>query len=215
MFKIKIKQLICGILIFPLFYTVVHAKGANGLYSAVAPSNSAFIRVVNLSETLITVDVLGKNNKQNVASQSVGGYLFTPSGTVNAVIGGIKFKQNMKEKEVKTLVLKDNKIIVIDDNYFNSKRKSRVSFFNLSTQHLSLKTHDSKHQLIAPISPNASATRKLNEVKIKLAVFDDVNKLGDFSEQLFKKGRSYSFIVYGNGTKINMLTVPDAIDPIL
>jgi len=207
---------IIGLLFFIIMSSHVTAKDANNaLYDPVAPDGSAFIRAINVSSGYITVKLSSKNESQKISSKSIGGYLFTPEGNITIDINGVKKDVTLKENDIISLVFNNNSITSIHDTPFKNKRKARANFYNLTDKKLSLKTSDGKHQLIDPITKSHRSHRDINGIKVKLSAFDESKKLIDFDKLLFKKGRSYSFVVYREGSVFSTLQYNDTIDPIL
>lgn len=215
--KVKVFYALTALLSLTLTtpYVIAQEDGGNALYDPVAPANSSFIRVLNLTDGVTDFNLSGKTSSQTISAMDFGGYLFVESGEVSATVGSQTYTATLQEKDVVTLVYKGDSIEVITDSFFDSRRKSRASFYNLADKPLTLATSDGSIPLFENLGGNSRGERELNEVKILLSTFDADNKIGDFEELLFMKGRSYSLVVTGNEGSYVLLMEADFIDPIL
>lgn len=208
-------KIVCKIFAFYCLASSVHADNNTALYDPSAPADSAFVRVLNLTDSIISFQVDIKKDIQKIPTEQLGGYVFVKPGKRAIELAGVKKTMDLKTRDVKTITFDGKNISVIDDEYFDDRKKALASFYNLLKTPLALKTRDGKLEVIKHIGEQQRASRKLNSLKVVLAAFNKDKKVAEFSEVLFKKGRSYSFIVFEQAGKIKHFSHANTIDPIL
>lgn len=201
--------------LFASFALAAQAQANADLYDAVAPANSAFLRVLNLTGTGADVKVTGKTATQKVTAGQIGGYMFTPAGKTKISVNSVSGEYDLVADTATTFVFDGKALIKLDDKYVNDPRKALVSFYNLSDKKVALKTADGKHALVDELGKNETGNRLVNEIKITLAAYSGDSKVVGFDEQFLKKGRSYSYVLIEQGGKLRTIAVPNAVDPIL
>lgn len=201
--------------LFASFALVAQAQANADLYDAVAPANSAFLRVLNLTGNGADVKVTGKTATQKVTAGQIGGYMFTPAGKTKISVNSVSGEYDLVADTATTFVFDGKALIKLDDKYVNDPRKALVSFYNLSDKKVALKTADGKHALVDELGKNETGNRLVNEIKITLAAYAGDSKVVGFDEQFLKKGRSYSYVLIEQGGKLRTIAVPNAVDPIL
>lgn len=194
---------------------VAQAHAGEDLYDAVAPANSAFLRILNLSNNAADVQIAGKSAAQKVSGGALGGYMFTPAGKVSLTVNNVSAQYDLAADSASTFLFDGSKLTQLDDKFVNDPRKALVSFYNISDKPVALKTADGKHTLIDTLEKNSTGNRLINEIKIKLAAYAGDSKVVDFDEQFLKKGRSYSYVLIEQGGRLRTIAVPNAVDPIL
>lgn len=201
--------------LFASLALVTQVQANEDLYDAVAPANSAFLRVLNLTGSGADVKVTGKSATQKVTAGQLGGYMFSPAGKVSITVNKVAGEYDLAADTATTFVFDGNALIKLDDKYVNDPRKALVSFYNLSDKPVALKTADGKHALVDELGKNATGNRLVNEIKISLAAYAGDSKVADFDEQFLKKGRSYSYVLIEQGGRLRTIAVANAVDPIL
>lgn len=201
--------------LFASLALVAQVQANEDLYDAVAPANSAFLRVLNLTGSGADVKVTGKSATQKVTAGQLGGYMFSPAGKVSITVNKVAGEYDLAADTATTFVFDGNALIKLDDKYVNDPRKALVSFYNLSDKPVALKTADGKHALVEELGKNATGNRLVNEIKIALAAYAGDSKVADFDEQFLKKGRSYSYVLIEQGGRLRTIAVANAVDPIL
>ncbi|NER59334.1 alginate O-acetyltransferase [Pseudomonas sp. MAFF212428] len=193
-----------------------HALAADSnadLYDAVAPADSAFVRVLNLSERSIDVTLSGKVNPQKVAAGQLSGYRFTPAGAHRIAIGSQAIEPQLKANAASTVVYDGQGLTLIADKYVNEPKKAQIAFYNLTPAQVTLKTVDGKTSVIDPLGKDQTGSRLVNEIKIGFAAYVDQQNVARFDELFLKKGRSYSYVLLPQGSGYKSMSLANSIDP--
>lgn len=206
----KLAPLFTAIALVAASHTALAAEGNADLYDAVAPADSAFVRVLNLSDSNIDVTLSGKVNPQRVAAGQLSGYRFTPAGPHKIAVGSKSIEPQLKANAASTVVYDGKQLKLISDKYVNEPKKAQIAFYNLTTSQAALKTSDGKHEVVKTLGNGETGTRMVNEIKIDFAAYQQDTKVASFDEQFLKKGRSYSYVLLpGNRS----MTLANSIDP--
>ncbi|MGO1501347.1 MAG: alginate O-acetyltransferase AlgF [Marinobacter sp.] len=191
------------------------AEGEAALYEASAPAGSAFVRVINNEPERLSVSTPVKSEAQQLSSFEVGEYLFVPGGKDHQFsLYGHQITRNFAEESATTLVASKEGISELEDTYFTGRKKALISFYNLTSQSIALKTENGKHTVVDALESLSNGTRKINEVKIGLAAWGDSGVVATFPPTFLKKGRSYSYVAYEHDGSIKSVVMPDAISTI-
>lgn len=193
-----------------------HAREDAGaeLYDAAAPADSAFVRVLNLSNGNVRVTLSGKNQAQQVAAGQLGGYRFTPPGETRLEIGSQSVSPTLEANTANTFVYDGTTLRMLQDAFVNEPKKAQIGFYNLSGQDLSLKTLDGRHAIVDNVPAGQNGSRMVNELKIAFAAYQGENKLADFPEVFLKKGRTYSYLILPAGTGVRAVSMANGLDPL-
>ena len=186
--------------------------GNADLYDAVAPANSAFIRVLNLSERNIEVSLSGKNKPQLVSSGQFGGYRFVPPGQQSISVAGQTLESELKANTASTVIYRDDTLLLIADQFVDEPRKAQIAFYNLTDKPAALKTVDGQHVVVDTVQRDQTGSRMVNELKIAFAAYAADEKLASFDELFLKKGRSYSYALLPAGSGYRTITLANSID---
>ncbi len=206
----KLAPLFTAIALAAASQAALAAEGNADLYDAVAPADSAFVRVLNLSDRNIDVTLSGKVNPQRVAAGKLSGYRFTPAGPHKIAVGSQSIEPQLKANAASTVVYDGKQLKLISDKYVNEPKKAQIAFYNLTANQAALKTSDGKHEVVEALGNGETGTRMVNEVKIDFAAYQQETKVASFDEQFLKKGRSYSYVLLpGNRS----MTIANSIDP--
>lgn len=206
----RLAPLFTAIALAAASHAALAAEGNADLYDAVAPADSAFVRVLNLSDRNIDVTLSGKVNPQRVAAGQLSGYRFTPAGPHKIAVGSTSIEPQLKANAASTVVYDGKQLKLISDKYVNEPKKAQIAFYNLTTNQAALKTPDGKHEVVEALGNGETGTRMVNEVKIDFAAYRQDTKVASFDEQFLKKGRSYSYVLLpGNRS----MTIANSIDP--
>lgn len=199
-----------------LLLMTAHALAADGnadLYDAVAPANSTFVRVLNLSNSGIDVSLSGKTNPQKVAAGQLSGYRFTTPGKHSIGVAGQAIQPDLAANAASTLVYDGKTLTLIADKYVNEPKKAQVAFYNLTPAKATLKTVDGKHVIVDALSKDQTGSRMVNEIKIGFAAYVGEQNVANFDELFLKKGRSYSYVLLPQGSGYKSMSLANGIDP--
>ncbi|PTU74226.1 alginate O-acetyltransferase AlgF [Pseudomonas mangrovi] len=212
------KRIIASLLVsFGLLAGASHAREDAGaeLYDAAAPADSAFVRVLNLSDGRVRAMLGGKNQAQQIAAGQLGGYRFTVPGKVHLDVEGQSTSVDLAANTANTFVYDGSSLRLLQDAFINEPKKAQVGFYNLSGQTLSLKTADGKHAIVDSVAAGQNGSRMVNELKIAFAAYQGEQKIADFPEVFLKKGRTYSYLILPAGSDgVRALSMANGLDPL-
>lgn len=192
----------------------VQAQEVNAdLYDAVAPANSAFVRVLNLSSGVVDVSLSSKKTAQKVGPEQLGAYRFTPPGKTLLSVGAARLETDLQANSASTLLYANGSLTELKDIYVNEPKKAQLAFYNLTDTPTALKTADGKHEVVAAIGKAQTGGRMVNEFKIAFAAYAGDRKVASFDEMFLKKGRSYSYVLLPEGSGYRAISQANAIDP--
>lgn len=206
----KLSPLFTALALAAASHTVLAAEGNADLYDAVAPADSAFVRVLNMSNANVDVTLSGKVNAQRVAPGQLSGYRFVPAGVHKIGIGTQAIEPTLKANAASTVVYDGQQLKLIADQYVNEPKKAQVAFYNLTSSEAMLRTADGKHEVVKALANGQTGARMVNEIKIDFAAYVEGKEVASFDELFLKKGRSYSYVLLpGNRS----LSLANSIDP--
>lgn len=188
-------------------------ENAADLYDAVAPANSAFIRVLNLSDAVVEVSLSSKKTAQKVGPAQLGSYRFTPPGKTTLLVDGKSLEPELQANTASTLLYADGQLTLLKDSYVNEPKKAQLAFYNLTDSSAALKTLDGKHVVVEAIDRAQTGGRMVNEFKIAFAAYVGEQSVATFDEMFLKKGRSYSYVLLPQGAGYRTISQANAIDP--
>ncbi|MFD1260157.1 alginate O-acetyltransferase AlgF [Entomomonas asaccharolytica] len=199
---------------FLAFATHIQAQEGNAdLYDAVAPADSSFVRIINLSSSTISATLTSKVNPQRVAVNQLSNYRFVAPGKHKVTAGSASIDLDLKANTAVTLVYENGKFSLINDQFSNEPRKAQVAFYNLTNEPMELKTADGKHEVIPAVNKNQTGSRKVNEIKIAFAAYSGSKKIASYPNNFLKKGGSYSYLVIPEGSGYKAIAQQSGIDP--
>lgn len=202
------------IILLTIASAAAQAQDGNAdLYDPVAPANSAFVRVLNLSERNIEVTLSGKNKPQIVTGGQFGGYRFVAPGKQRIAVANQAIEHELKANTASTVIYRDGQLLLIADQFVNEPRKAQIAFYNLTDKPAALKTVDGQHVVVDTIKRDETGSRMVNELKIAFAAYADSEQLIGFDELFLKKGRSYSYALLPAANGYRAITLANSIDP--
>ncbi|WP_259364809.1 alginate O-acetyltransferase AlgF [Pseudomonas sp. 5Ae-yellow] len=189
------------------------AQDANAdLYDAVAPANSAFIRLMNLSDAGVEVTLTSKTSAQRVGASQFGGYRFVEPGTHRIGVAGQALEVELKANTASTVLYRNGELELLTDDVVNEPARAQIVFYNLTDTDAALTTVDGKTPVVDSRPPFQNGSRMVNEVKIAFAAYAGERNLVAYPEQLLRKGRSYSYALLPEGGGYRGLAVANSID---
>ena len=190
------------------------AQDANAdLYDAVAPANSAFVRVMNLSERGIEATLTSKTTTQRIGAGQFSGYRFVEPGLHRIAVEGQVLETELEANTASTVLYRDGQLQLLKDDVVKEPARAQIVFYNLTDTNAALTTSDGATPVVSSRSPYQNGSRMVNEVKIGFAVYQDQHKLAEYPEQLLRKGRSYSYAVMPEGDGYRAMMIANSIDP--
>ncbi len=167
--------------------------GNEGLYEMAAPPDSAFVRVVNITEGQVGVEM--DDWRQSLSPRQAGDYLYRPAGKAQITVGGKPFEFGFEARSVQTLVFDGAALVAHQDIYFNNRLKALLVMYNLSDQPATLQTLNGAVSVIGPLIAGSSGEREINGVKVALRVALDSGVELPLDEVVLQRGRIYTVLV--------------------
>lgn len=167
--------------------------GNEGLYEMAAPPNSAFIRVINVTDEQVALAM--DDWRQSLAPGQGGDYLYRPGGAAQLQVNGKQFAFDFAKRSVQTLVFDGASLVPHQDTYFSSRLKALLVMYNLSAQPATLQTSNGAVNVIGPLSAGSSDERQINGVKVSLKVALDSGVELPLEEVVLQRGRVYTVLV--------------------
>lgn len=167
--------------------------GNEGLYEMAAPPDSAFVRVVNITEGQVAVEM--DDWRQSLSPRQAGDYLYRPAGKAQITVGGKPFEFGFEARSVQTLVFDGAALVAHQDIYFNNRLKALLVMYNLSDQPATLQTLNGAVSVIGPLIAGSSGEREINGVKVALRVALDSGAELPLDEVVLQRGRIYTVLV--------------------
>ena len=167
--------------------------GNEGLYEMAAPPDSAFMRVVNVTDGQVTVAM--DDWQQSLSPWQAGDYLYRPAGAAELNVNGKPFAFEFTARSVQTLVFDGASLVPHQDTYFNSRLKALLVMYNLTSQAATLQTSNGAVNVIGPLLSGSSAEREINGVKVSLQVALDNGAALPLEEVVLQRGRVYTVLV--------------------
>ena len=172
--------------------------GNEGLYEMAAPPDSAFVRVVNITEGQVNVEM--DDWRQSLSPRQAGDYLYRPAGKAQLTVEGKPFEFEFAARSVQTLVFDGAGLAAHQDIYFNNRLKALLVMYNLADQPATLQTLNGAVSVIGPLLAGSSGEREINGVKVALKVALDSGAELPLDEVVLQRGRIYTVLVTpGNG----------------
>lgn len=177
----------------------VWAKGEGGLYADVAPAGSTFIRVINSAKGNAPKVSVGKIEFSELGFCKATDYVFMPKGEIPVIVDGVKTGAEFKDDTFYTVVLGGSEVKVIEDPYFENKRKALVSLYNLRNKSgaISLKAKAGTIDVVSGVSTLEYKDREINAVTMQFDVFESDTLITRLEEQSFTRGDVFSVFACG------------------
>ena len=181
--------------------------GDAALYGAMAPADSGFFRIMNASDSSLTVEFKGKSF--SLGSGECSSYAFTAPGDYTLSLNGNNLPLKLKTGQQQTVVWDASGSKLLDEQAFKNKAKARVALYNLTKSSLSLLTNKGA-PVIGPVTSGAFSAREVNTVQVTLSVGDGQKTLLSTGSMLLKRGTSTSLFVTSIAGQPHLTTVEAA-----
>lgn len=158
-----------------------------GLYD-LAPENSAFVRLINLTAQTqkvhsneVDLSVIGHCAASSYQPIQAGSYVFQSDGEAltSAIDANLAY----------SVVVDYSGMRLIVDKMVESPRKSLVAVYNFTSRSgLSVKTANGQHSVFSQLSSGDYAFREINPVKVSFSIFSEDKNLSDVKAIVFERG---------------------------
>lgn len=176
----------------------IAASEDEGLYDALPPEGSAFVRFIHAQEIDgdIPPNVNGKD-RDGVKFTGVKPYGVVAPGTVKAALGPATVEFEADPSSFYTLILQNDELRVFKDPTAESKLKSQIIVYNMTKRDdISLRTADGKVTIIGPLAANEIKDREINPIKVSFAIYSGDEKFADMVDWPLERKESYVVAVF-------------------
>ncbi|MCB1783653.1 MAG: alginate O-acetyltransferase AlgF [Alphaproteobacteria bacterium] len=181
------------------------AEGDEGLYDAVPPEGSVFIRFINdkPGSSELVPSVNGRE-RDGAKFGLIKPYSVAGNGNVDVGFGDAKTSFDAAPGGHYTVILqKDDTLRIEKDPEAADPLKSQIIFYNLTGRDdITVRTADGKITVIGPVKAGELQERAVNPIKVSFAVFSGDEKFADLEDWPLERGQSYTIsIVEGDDGK--------------
>jgi hypothetical protein len=210
----------CIILVL-LIVSSVTVMAQESVYGPAAPPDAGFVRVINARSD-------GSEVRLDVGSQRFNGVEPGEASPYRPVVSGVYLPQTLgletdlfvRPEGYTSLAVTDDEIVVIPDTVHGDPARAQLVLYNFTGGGAaSLVLADSGQPVIPGVAPGESSSLAVNAISASFAVVGDSSgssgsdgwsRLVD-SIQL-RRGRSYSFIAYRNGSDVTVALVTASVE---
>lgn len=161
------------------------ASEDEGLYDALPPEGSAFVRFIHAQPTLggdLPPTVNGKK-RDGLRFSKAKPYGVVPPGKVTAQIAEIKTEFEAEKNTYYTLILQNDAFKVVKDPELKDELKAQIIVYNTTKRDdISVRTADGKVTVIGPMKAGEVADRAVNPIKVSFAVYAGEEKYADLPD---------------------------------
>lgn len=199
------------ILMLAVLLNSAHAVSAqDGLYAPVLPGDTAFVRIVNTSETAVTVD-LGPVRIGPVQTKTGSDYAPVRPGVSVVFVANTRLPVTAAPGSFRTVVISAESAMVFDDPHHDDPLRAQFRVYNLSATTIRVDAIEPSAPLFEGIPAGEAEYLTLNAVPVLVGVTRDDGTL--HHEQIeFSRGDSYSLVVMDNGAFVVKAGVKRAAD---
>jgi len=165
------------------------------LYAKRPPSDAAFFRVVNTSDSLPVEVRLNGQLLAHLRPLTVSHYGFAESGPIHLQINSETLTLPFTHGGTMTLLWDGKHSATITEQPFTSRKKARLKLFNIGYEQLSLKTANGKTVVIDSVAANQYGYRDVNALALPFAVYEKTTKLLTTDKIALHRGKATSIFV--------------------
>lgn len=184
----------------PALAVSVACAQETGLYDAVPPANSAFVRVLNASSALLAGKTVG-------AEKAASAYIIVPQGELEAKVGAVRSRLKVEAGNFYSVVSSGSKLVLLKDQAAENRAKALVTVYNLSKNStIDLKTADGKTTVVAGVKAGESGSRAVNGLTVDLSAFAGTKAVGTVKGVRLERGNAYALVVTDSGMTVTQST---------
>lgn len=181
----------------------------DGLYAPSVPDDAALVRVVNATQTSVTVD-LGPRRFSNVERYAASPYRAIDPGIFIVNYAGGRHVIEPAARSFTTLVFHPAGIAVFPDERHTDAARSQVVVYNITTGPIDLRAIEPEATLASAVAPLGSGMRVVNAIPVEIGAF--VDDAPTFRTRLsLERGASYGLFVVEEGGSIEGFVVKAAL----
>ena len=168
------------------------------LYDPKIKDDEALVRVLNLSEGTTQLALAkGGVKLPKVQPFAFSDYIVVKEGARTFTVGDKKLQKHIGRGTTSTIVFdQGDALTMLSDQSIAKKGKSMIAFYNFANdKNLSLKTANGKTPIVADIAANSSGYREINPVRLKTAVFADVENIKAIDEKQLRRDTPFNIAI--------------------
>lgn len=168
-----------------------------GLYDAVPPEGSAFVRFIHAEQGASElVPKINGRERDGVKFGGVKPYGVVAHGKVSVEMGSATLDFDTEAKGYYTVILQNGTLRFVKDPALQDELKAQIIVYNLTTRDdITLKTADGKVSVIGPVKAGEVMDRAVNPIKVSFAVYAGDQKYADLSDWPLERQESYVIAV--------------------
>jgi alginate O-acetyltransferase complex protein AlgF len=171
------------------------------LYDPEPPANSAFVRIVNVSEVNQKPQI-GKVFFNLLIPSSTSPYHAINQGSHDFLMMSKKIKLEFFAQKFYTLISREPTPLLLEDK-IPTRTKALLSVYNLSSiPSVDLKTEDNKVLVIADVKPNTVKSQYVNAIKIGFLLTQSEVSFKKLTPVQLERGFGYSVFVFSKSKTI-------------
>lgn len=176
---------------------VAFAGQDEGLYDAVPPEGSSFIRFIHAQPEISEVPpIVNGKQRDGIKFGGVKPYGVVAHGKVNVEMGPAKLEFETEAQGYYTVILQNNALRVVKDPKATDDLKAQIIVYNLTgREDISLKTADGKVSVIGPVKAGEVLDRAVNPIKVSFAIYAGDQKFADLMDWPLERQESYIIAV--------------------
>lgn len=174
------------------------ASDDEGLYDALPPEGSAFVRFIHAQPDMggdLSPSVNGKA-RDGIRFSKAKPYGVVPPGKVVAELGTVKKEFEAEKNTFYTLILQNNDFTVVKDPEAKDPLKAQIIVYNTTGRDdISIRTADGKVTVIGPLKAGEVLDRAVNPIKVSFAVYAGNEKYADLPDWPLERKERYIIAV--------------------
>lgn len=168
------------------------------LYGPEAPPGSAFIRVLNATDTPELDAQVGSAQFESVRSWTVSAFDFVPAGATTLSAGSAHSNLQLASDRFYTAVIAPGGVQLFENERYRNRLKALLVLYNLTdAEKLGLRTPDGKTAIVESAARNNFSTREVNPARTRLALYAGDQRSADTPLLTLNRGKALSVFVVG------------------
>lgn len=212
-----VRTILVGLLLLLSAWAASQAQ--DGLYGPDAPSDTAWIRVVNAgagggeSDEEALALSLGSVEWEPLPFAEVTPYRTISPGQHSGKVGDHEFAFSAEAEDFITIVALPQDVLVLKDSPLRDISRGLLTLYNLTAEGpLTLRTADGTDVLVDVASGSAESVA-INEAEVALEIHRADERLTPLESRLYRRGEAHSLIVLPLGSDPQVLYVTAESEP--
>jgi hypothetical protein len=199
-------------LVFSALLAMPSFAADDGLYGAPPPPDSAYVRIVNITDAALTAVKAGEVSFDAAASMA-SGYKIIHGGKVALDAGMLHLSPEFLPQHSYSAIIGTDQITIIEDKLQFSKAKANLVFYNLDLKDpVSLATADLKLAIFKDVPAGTEVAREVNPLSIAFASQKNGALLAQSEKATLERGGVYSIFAFTTPTGAKTITAKNRLD---